>query len=288
MKRGASYSVLLFLSTLACGFAAEDEMKAADAATECRPRDFRIALDVGHTRQSPGARSSRGLGEYDFNLSLAAKIQMQLQADGFSSVAVLISSKSGSAGLKARAATAASFNADVLISIHHDSVQSRFLKQWVPGNKTPQLYSDQYKGYSLFVSYSGLHPSRSLELAQFIGASFLKKGLKFSPHHAEKIAGENREILDFEKGIYRFDNLIILRKAFSPAILIEAGVIVNRDEELELGGENKRRSISEAISDALLAYCIVHPPAASGTRLHSFEELPRPRDKLFRGKRPQL
>ncbi|HEY8274574.1 MAG TPA: N-acetylmuramoyl-L-alanine amidase, partial [Pseudolabrys sp.] len=37
----------------------------SDAASCVRP-GFRVVLDVGHTAKSPGAKSARGVDEYDF------------------------------------------------------------------------------------------------------------------------------------------------------------------------------------------------------------------------------
>ncbi len=42
------------------------------------------------------------------------------------------------------------------------------------------------------------------------------------------------ELIDEEAGVYRYDHLIVLHSAHMPAVLLEAGSIVNRQEELEL------------------------------------------------------
>ena len=36
-------------------------------------------------------------------------------------------------------------------------------------------------------------------------------------HHAEPIKGENRELVNRDLGIYRFDDLIVLKSAATPA-----------------------------------------------------------------------
>ena len=53
-----------------------------------------------------------------------------------------------------------------------------------------------------------------------------------SLHHAEPIEGENREVIDRLNGVYRFDDLVVLRSAAMPAVLLEAGIIKHREEEL--------------------------------------------------------
>jgi N-acetylmuramoyl-L-alanine amidase len=42
-------------------------------------------------------------------------------------------------------------------------------------------------------------------------------------HHAEPVAGESRELIDRALGIYRYDELAVLRTATMPAVLFEAG-----------------------------------------------------------------
>jgi len=239
-----------------CYLANGEELSRAGS---CSAADFRIAIDVGHTRESSGAKSARGVSEFTYNLALANQLKNQLRIDGFRKILLIVSHLVGSEGLKARSASAAAFEADVFVSIHHDSVQRHFLKSWTPYNSEILLYSDKYQGYSLFVSYLGDHGQRSLELARNVGLHLKKAGLKFSTHHGEKIPGEGRDIIDAEAGIYRFDQLQVLRNAQSPSILIEAGVIVNREEEMELRGGARQDSTVKAISLGVLAYCNAHP-----------------------------
>src|SRR6516162_7278715 len=42
------------------------------------------------------------------------------------------------------------------------------------------------------------------------------------------------ELIDAEAGVYRYDHLIVLHSTRKPAVLLEAGSIINRQEELEL------------------------------------------------------
>ena len=87
--------------------------------------------------------------------------------------------------------------------------------------------------------------------------------------------GHRRRILvDAEAGVYRYDQLIVLRQTTMPAVLLEAGSIVNRQEELELGTPERRSRTSAAIVAAVENFCAARarPPsgraAASGHRQH--------------------
>ena len=72
-------------------------------------------------------------------------------------------------------------------------------------------------------------------------------GLAFTTHHAERIPGENREWADRNAGVYYFDNLAVLKTAKSPAVLLEAGVIVNRADERTLQEPAMRSAIAGAV-----------------------------------------
>ncbi len=73
--------------------------------------------------------------------------------------------------------------------------------------------------------------------------------LAFAPsrYHAEPIPGENRPFADEANGVHYFDNLAVLRTASVPALLFEAGVIVNRAEELRMRDSAVRQRIAGAI-----------------------------------------
>ena len=48
--------------------ASAQTVKPRAAAPQCDPASFRVIVDVGHTPESPGAISARGVDEYTFNL----------------------------------------------------------------------------------------------------------------------------------------------------------------------------------------------------------------------------
>lgn len=116
-------------------------------------------------------------------------------------------------------------------------------------------YSDHFLGYSLFVSAAGTRVDTSMKLAGALGDSLLSSGFTPSLHHAVPIPGENRVLLDRSRGIYRFDDLIVLRTAGVPAVLLEAGVIVNRREEETIRSENDLVRRSTAITRGILSFC---------------------------------
>jgi N-acetylmuramoyl-L-alanine amidase len=220
--------------------------------------NFKIAIDVGHTPQASGATSARGTQEFAFNLALAKQIVQSLNRGGFKNVLELTVTGTGRRQLIDRVALANTAKVNLLLSIHHDDVQSSYYKTWSFDSVT-HFYSDNFSGYSLFVSHENRFWESSWSFASLLGRELISRGMHFTFHHAEHIPGENRELLDDRRGIYRYDRLFVLRNTLAPAVLLEAGVIVNRDEELILKSPQRQSAVGEAVLLAAKQFCIGTP-----------------------------
>ena len=232
-------------------------LSAASAPAACRPARFTVAIDVGHTADQPGAMSARGIPEFAFNMALAKTVATALFDQGFRVKPVIVEGGAGNQ-LEARVQRANAMEPDLLLSIHHDSVQPRYLERWTAGGRDLG-YSDRFSGFSLFVSKANPKQDESLRFARLIAGGLLAADLKFSTHHAEKIKGENRKLLDGERGIYEFANLRILRGDTAPAVLLEAGIIVNRQDEAAGASRERRRLVADAVGKAVRAMCEEKP-----------------------------
>lgn len=219
----------------------------------CFKESFVVAIDIGHTRKHTGSTSARGVGEYYFNRDLAQQLLAELVQRGYKKI-FLINEQEKDITLLERARVANRRQAQLLISIHHDSVQPHYLSTWDYQGKQ-RAYSDVFKGYSIFYSEKNRFPEKSLDLAHLLGTALLANGFKPSLHHAEKVAGENRDLVDEVKGIYRFDDLVILKKTRLPALLFECGIIVNREEEVFLTHPLNQEKMLMAITTAIENAC---------------------------------
>jgi N-acetylmuramoyl-L-alanine amidase len=199
-----------------------------------------VALDVGHTRRNPGVISAGGIPEWELNRRLAEEVAAHLQQLGISYR--LIGADGTMEVLLERTALA---DKDMLfMSLHHDSVQPEWLAQ-----------ADRYSGFSLFVSRKNPNISESLACARQIGERLLAAGFSPSLYHAVPVAGENRPFADRSLGIHYYDGLAVLRTARQPAVLIEAGVVVNPHDEIRVTGKEGRHRIAEAVARAI-AECL--------------------------------
>jgi N-acetylmuramoyl-L-alanine amidase len=210
-----------------------------------------VAIDVGHTKVSPGAISVTGVPEYEFNLRIAKRVEARLQETGTIKPFLIVSEKART--LPDRTRIAASRNADLFVSIHHDSAQDKYLEERDTEDGATQRFTEKFSGYSVFVSRKNPHYDESLELARRIGRA-MRMNFKFTSHHNEAIAGENRPIIDREAGIYAFDDLVVLKTASMPAVLVECGVIVNPEEEKSLLTVERQVTITAAIVRGIRDY----------------------------------
>src|SRR5262249_39926887 len=131
------------------------------AASPCDRSTFKIALDIGHTIQAPGAMSARGVAEYAFNSILAGRIGESLRDAGYRNTYLLTASGTGKRQLEQRTARANALGVNLFLSIHHDDVQPIYYSTWTYDGKSYH-FSDKFSGYSIFVSYENRYAQDSL------------------------------------------------------------------------------------------------------------------------------
>jgi N-acetylmuramoyl-L-alanine amidase len=226
-------------------------------ASVCDPKKFRIVLDVGHTAESEGATSARNVPEFAFNLHLAQRIEQKLKAEGFAETRLLVTGGKARPSLFKRVAAASNLNADLFLSIHHDSVPNTLLEDWEFEGKKSH-FSDRFSGYSVFVSHNNPEFKTSLAFAELIGKEMKAQGLQYAQQYTQAIMGRYQHpLLDKETGVYSYDELVVLRTTRMPAVLLEAGSIINRDEELKMDSSERQDIVSSAVATAAKQFC--HP-----------------------------
>ena len=265
---------LIAISILGAGSLGARGEDRPPPAADCPHSAFRVVIDVGHTLEVPGAISARGVPEYAFNLQLANDIKRGLVDAGFDKTVVLITAAAPPRGLVERALRANAMRADLFLSIHHDSVPDNLLETWEYAGHESH-FSDRFQGYSIFVSKDNGDRNGSLGFGRLLGKELQAHGLGYTPHYTLALMGRHRrELVDAEAGVYRFDQLVVLRGTRMPAVLFEAGSIINRTEEAEMASPERRSFISAAAAAAVEDFCVArsHP---LGERPHQRRALPR-------------
>ena len=207
------------------------------AATAVLGATKEVALDVGHFFEKPGVISASGIPEFEYNKALAFKVRERLEAAGLR--VRMIGERGDFGDLYAR--TLAARGADLFVSIHHDSVQEHYLP-----------VADRFSGFSLFVSRNNPQVVKSRECASAIGDQMLKAGFTRSLYHADAVLGESRPFADEANGVHYYDNLAVARSATMPALLFEAGVLVNKAEEAMLARPETQAVMASAIAQGVV------------------------------------
>jgi N-acetylmuramoyl-L-alanine amidase len=224
-------------------------------ASACEPSKFRIVLDVGHTAESEGAISARHIAEFVFNLRLARRIEERLKAEGFAETRLLVTGGKARPSLAKRVAAANNLHADFFLSIHHDSVPDSLLENWEFEGKKSH-FSDRFSGYSVFVSRNNPDFKTSFSFAELVAKEMKAQGLQYAQQYTLPIMGRYQHpLLNKETGVYSYDKLVVLKSTRMPAVLLEAGSIINRDEELKMESPERRDIISGAVAAAAKEFC---------------------------------
>jgi N-acetylmuramoyl-L-alanine amidase len=263
LKQTSAAWLVISLSFLfaAAGSAARSEESAMHTAKDttkpvaCERSAFRVVIDVGHTVELPGAVSARGAPEYSFNLKLADAIKQTLVDAGFDKTVLLITAAAPWPGLVERATRANAMHANLFIAIHHDSVPDQLLETWQYEGQENH-FSDRFTGYAIFISNNNAARAGSLAFGHVLGKNLRAAGLHYTPHYTLPLMGRHRhQLLDADAGVYRYDQLLVLRHTLMPAVLLEAGSIVNRQEELELATFERRILTAKAVAAAVANFC---------------------------------
>ncbi len=208
-----------------------------------------IAIDIGHSKNKPGATSSKGISEYYFNFNIGKLLLNKLLAEGYTN-AFIVNYQGDDISLKDRVNVANNKKADLFISIHHDSVQPKYLISW-RHNKKQKFYCDLFSGYSIFYSNKNIVANKSLMFAKILGSKLTRNKLTPSLHHAEKLNGESRDLVNKPLGIYRVDDFGVIKSTKMPAVIFECGIIVNRNEELLLSNHAYKAIIATSIINSI-------------------------------------
>ena len=208
-----------------------------------------LALDSGHTPQQRGVLGARGMYEVDYNDRFVAELKPQLEAIGWD--VILTRQPEESLALAERAARANRLRADLFLSIHHDSTQPAFVYSTTVNGVEAKRTVEPFSGYSLFVSQLNPRYTESRRFATLLARQIRSLGRAPTLHHADPIRGESRPLLDSYYGIYRFDRLVVLRKAKMPAVLLEVGVLPDPEDEAWTNNPRNRQAMEAAVVRAV-------------------------------------
>ena len=215
------------------------------------PAHRRVAVFSGHTESltclggNRGAKSASGRDEYRFNDEVVALFETAKTPD----IEFIVLPASLNIPLESRAALADRLGACLLVEIHQDNVQPEIVAKLFRAPENSPLL-DFYRGFSLHV-HGG---AESIDLAQGIESEMIAAGLPYSTFHREEIPGEAMKLIPGTRATYERPNLMLLKRARVPAVIVECGCIANPKEEQLLRDPAYRQRIATAIQRGIAAY----------------------------------
>ena len=215
-----------------------------------------VAIFGGHTESSTfkgnhrGCISASGAHEYKYN---DAVVHLISELDQAKIYYMAVPARSN-IPFQQRPAFAQKSGANVMVEIHHDSVQPHIYKILVSGRPDIRMLKF-YRGFSIHVYPSPLN----IELARFIENSMIRAGMQFSEYHKENIPGESMKVVDGLKATYERTGLFLLKNSVIPTAIVECGCVANPEDDSLLKDITYQRKMANAIHEGLLDFLKANP-----------------------------
>ena len=235
-----------------------------------------IAIDAGHGGKDPGAIGKRGTYEKHVTLAVARELAEQINRQP-GMRAVMTRTGDYFVDLDARSEIARRNKAQLLISIHADSVDNstaRGASVWILSNKRVDREMDKLLGqqdkHTQLLGGAGkviAEAEPNPYLAQTILDLSWDNSRSEGYNIGEEVLGQIGRVARLHKAKPVHASLAVLKAPDIPSLLIETGFISNHQEEKQLASRAYQRQIADAIFRGVRGYYAENPP--EGTRIAS-------------------
>ena len=222
-----------------------------------------IAIDAGHGGKDPGAIGKRGVKEKNVTLAVATQLAKYVNSNPRFK-GTLIRSKDVFVDLDKRSEIARSHKADILISIHADSVASgssaRGASVWVLSNNRAQRENSKVLKGDKGQLLSGVSEVLSSTDKQnpYLAATILSMSSDNTRSEGYKMGQEILNKLGKFTKLHKKEpihaSLAVLKSPDIPSLLIETGFLSNPYEEIQLNQPNYQKQIAYSIYQGIVAY----------------------------------
>jgi N-acetylmuramoyl-L-alanine amidase len=235
------------------------------ASEEYRPgRDIVIAIDAGHGGHDPGALGRRSK-EKNIALAISKELAQRINAEPGMS-AVLIRNRDVFVEHRNRMAIARKAKADLFVSIHADAFKDRrasgasvFALNLVGANKEAARQMGRRENSDVSVGGVSLHDKDEV-LASVLFDLSQNAALSASLDVGSKVSRQMGRITKMHKKAVKQKELIVLKSADMPSILVETGFISNASEENKLRDKGHQGRLANSILAGIRDYYYTNPP----------------------------
>jgi len=216
-----------------------------------------IVLDTGHGGKDVGAvGSAYGTKEKNLALVLSGKIKAILESNGIR--VIMTRSADNFVSLERRADIANKSNADIFVSVHINASRSRAMRGfecYYLSNATDDTSRalQAFEDSSLKLSDSA-DAMRSSQLDKTLWDMSLTENRRESGELAGYICSSVEDSLAIKNRGVKTARFYVLKNTNIPSVLVEAGYLSNRIEELQLKNPAVLDRLAEAIARGILQY----------------------------------
>jgi N-acetylmuramoyl-L-alanine amidase len=241
---------------------------ASNESTPTRPtRDASarpiVVIDAGHGGIDPGAVGAANLLEKNLVLSVAKKVQEQLETSGRFEV-VMTRSGDVFVSLNDRLAVSKKAQADLFISIHADSIE--------------ETYAQSIKGATIYTLSERASDAEARAIAEKENASDLIAGLdagdgedntdvknilidlmkretaNFSAEFSRTLVRSLKTNIRLSRDPQRSAAFKVLRQTHAPSVLVELGYVSNPEESRQMQSASWQVKVADSIVAAIESF----------------------------------
>lgn len=221
-----------------------------------------VVIDAGHGGRDPGARSvdhdpddalDDSLAEKDLSLALANELRDQLIRRGRVRVA-MTREDDRYLTLEQRAAVARRVGAGLFVSLHIDSAPNP-LARGVSIYSLSDVASDAEAARFAASENRGSAGAvqRSDPVEALLSDLAMRGQMTASADFAARLVARASGRVGLRPEPHRFASFHVLRRSGTPAVLVEAGYLSNRDDDRLLRSRAYRAELAEALAQAIEA-----------------------------------
>ena len=235
------------------------------ASEAYRPgRDIVIAIDAGHGGYDPGALGRRSK-EKNIALAISKELAKRINAEPGMS-AVLIRDRDVFVEHRDRMAIARKNKADLFVSIHADAFDdsrangaSVFALNLVGASKEAARTMERREKAPVSVGGVSLHDKDAV-LASVLFDLSQNAALSASLDVGAKVSKQLSKVAKMHTKTVKQKELLVLKSADMPSILVETGFISNAAEEKKLSDSGHQRRLANAVLAGIRSYYYTNPP----------------------------
>lgn len=227
-----------------------------------------VMLDPGHGGIDAGTTSPDGVSEKDLVLTFALDLKARLEATGRVEVRMTRDDDSFVA-LGERVRIARNAGANLLVSIHADSVKQDFVRGATVYTLSERASDAEAAALAIKENsadaVAGLEdPVEADEVTDILVDLTRRETKNFALSFADGLVRELSTATRMIRNPHRAAGFIVLRAPDVPSVLVEVGYLSNADDAKLLASDDFREKMSTAIAEAILRFFAPATSASAG------------------------